>query len=584
MKYIKSVFSLLIFIIIVFAVGMFNTTIAQNAIKKDLNPQNEVIKELKKKIQNLGDSIKNVSTSQKALKKPITEVENRILELSKLKYVEGRHIFSYYLGGGLSTFQFNPNVGTHKNGYGFTTGFDYSYFWNNTLGLNLGFSFDRFTSSFSLNNLETSTPAIDGDLDNDGIPEPFNLLVAYNGFKEKQSAYYIGIPIQMRFRKEISSGTTIIGGIGPKLSFAVNSKSQITDGSYVVRGFYPQHGSTAILPVGPGFGEFTPRNSNSMNVNFGASFAADFYVAFKINQVYSFYTGPYFEYQMNNGHGDKDKPLVRYEVKSQVSAQSVYQPVMNSNAIDKYNRVAAGLKIGLFFDTGGYKNRKVSKQKEQAQMEAQRLNEQLNRLNELRKQFIADSISNALKLAELNRLAAELRAREVADSISNALRLAELARLAEAKRIQDSIANAKEVAVIMDIKTKTLSEEELALLKLPIIFQKGSAEITDQSKINANRIGEMLALHPDLLLAITGHTCDLGDDKVNYRLGLRRAQTLFREFTQAGVIATQVSTFSKGELEPLYPNINEENRRKNRRVVVVIEDDLKKTKEERIFR
>ncbi|MBP8850601.1 MAG: OmpA family protein, partial [Breznakibacter sp.] len=195
-----------------------------------------------------------------------------------------------------------------------------------------------------------------------------------------------------------------------------------------------------------------------------------------------------------------------------------------------------------------------------------------------------DSVANALYLAEL-------RNKHIADSIANAQRLADeaarlalLAKLVEEQRIKDSIANAKEVAVIMDIKTKTLSDDELALLKLPIIFAKGSADITDQSKINAQRIGAMLAKHPDLLFRITGHTCDLGDDKVNYRLGLRRAETLFREFSSAGVKASQITTFSKGELEPLYPNINEDNRRRNRRVVVVIEDEVKKSTEEQVYR
>jgi outer membrane protein OmpA-like peptidoglycan-associated protein len=41
---------------------------------------------------------------------------------------------------------------------------------------------------------------------------------------------------------------------------------------------------------------------------------------------------------------------------------------------------------------------------------------------------------------------------------------------------------------------------------------------------------------------------------------------------EKGVAPERIRTVSKGETEPLVPNINEENRRKNRRVKIMIDE------------
>ncbi|MBP8851083.1 MAG: OmpA family protein, partial [Breznakibacter sp.] len=68
------------------------------------------------------------------------------------------------------------------------------------------------------------------------------------------------------------------------------------------------------------------------------------------------------------------------------------------------------------------------------------------------------------------------------------------------------------------------------------------------------------------------HTCDLGAENTNYRLGLKRANALVLAFEQAGKERSKMTPSSKGELQPTVPNTSNENRKKNRRVVVVIED------------
>jgi outer membrane protein OmpA-like peptidoglycan-associated protein len=55
-------------------------------------------------------------------------------------------------------------------------------------------------------------------------------------------------------------------------------------------------------------------------------------------------------------------------------------------------------------------------------------------------------------------------------------------------------------------------------------------------------------------------------------IGLRRAEAAKAYLVEKGVAPERIQTVSKGETEPIVPNIGEENRRKNRRVKIVMNE------------
>lgn len=75
-----------------------------------------------------------------------------------------------------------------------------------------------------------------------------------------------------------------------------------------------------------------------------------------------------------------------------------------------------------------------------------------------------------------------------------------------------------------------------------------------------------------IILSITGHTDSIGTDKMNYKLGLDRADNAARYIIENYTIASDVQTESLGEQQPVAPNSNpdgtdnEEGRQRNRRV------------------
>ena len=78
-----------------------------------------------------------------------------------------------------------------------------------------------------------------------------------------------------------------------------------------------------------------------------------------------------------------------------------------------------------------------------------------------------------------------------------------------------------------------------------------------------------LLTHLEIGVAIEGHTCRIGNETYNERLGWHRAQAIRKFLVKAGIAPeriTQVRTF--GERRPVCLEGSEQCRRRNRRVVL----------------
>jgi len=72
---------------------------------------------------------------------------------------------------------------------------------------------------------------------------------------------------------------------------------------------------------------------------------------------------------------------------------------------------------------------------------------------------------------------------------------------------------------------------------------------------------------PDARYDITGYTCSIGDEDYNYRLALRRAQSVYQAFLKLGLDAARMNVTGKGKC--CYADSDRENGR-NRRVEVIL--------------
>jgi outer membrane protein OmpA-like peptidoglycan-associated protein len=103
-----------------------------------------------------------------------------------------------------------------------------------------------------------------------------------------------------------------------------------------------------------------------------------------------------------------------------------------------------------------------------------------------------------------------------------------------------------------------------------ILFASASARIRPESTPTLNEIGTMLRDHPDLRIAIEGHTDSDGEDAYNQDLSARRAAAVKAYLVEElGIDAARLETAGFGETRPVADNASPEGKQQNRRVELV---------------
>ena len=103
-----------------------------------------------------------------------------------------------------------------------------------------------------------------------------------------------------------------------------------------------------------------------------------------------------------------------------------------------------------------------------------------------------------------------------------------------------------------------------------ILFDVGSDRIRGESTPTLKQIGDMLAEHADLKLAVEGHTDNTGTAAANQTLSQKRAQAIVNYLTSTfKVSADRLTPKGMGQTKPVKPNDTPEGRQANRRVELV---------------
>ncbi|MBC7286487.1 MAG: OmpA family protein [Armatimonadetes bacterium] len=107
----------------------------------------------------------------------------------------------------------------------------------------------------------------------------------------------------------------------------------------------------------------------------------------------------------------------------------------------------------------------------------------------------------------------------------------------------------------------------------PIVFPRGSAELTAACKKILDVVSDLLAYLPNPV-RIEGHTCDLPIHTArypsNWELSAQRAVNVLTYLVRKGIEPSRLSAVGYADTRPLVPNIDEAHRSKNRRVDIVL--------------
>lgn len=103
-----------------------------------------------------------------------------------------------------------------------------------------------------------------------------------------------------------------------------------------------------------------------------------------------------------------------------------------------------------------------------------------------------------------------------------------------------------------------------------ILFETDQSDLLPASRIELNKVVEMLMKNPKMKIEVEGHTDNVGSDTYNLALSQERADAVATYILQKGIAADRLTTTGYGAAEPIASNDTEEGRALNRRTAITV--------------
>jgi len=145
--------------------------------------------------------------------------------------------------------------------------------------------------------------------------------------------------------------------------------------------------------------------------------------------------------------------------------------------------------------------------------------------------------------------------------------------LKDAEKIKDVVqSKSLDEAVKVEVTDKGIA----IMLRDPVGFASGSADLKEQGKDILRDIGDIIKENSGLKVRIEGHTDDVPIRSARFRsnwdLSSARSLSVVELLAaQTGIHPSNMSAVGYGEYRPLAPNTNAENRSKNRRIQIFVD-------------
>lgn len=359
----------------------------------------------------------------------------------------------------------------------------------------------------------TATSCLDGvqtsevhDRYND---EDFECTVSYYDWQERQRSLTLEIPLGAYYRTDFTDRLGMVAGLGVKLIMPLRSRFEIEEGSYDIIGVYPADNVTFVDLPQHGFYDNSPRFKDGIETKPVFGVYAEYGLNIRFTERLMGYAGVYFNYGITDMAEEhtSDLSAIRDDFKNG------YKGVLNSSAVDKANYMALGLKIGVTLPFGK----------------------------------TAEPLDSLL--------------------MDEPLPMTPLVEPADSSEILDSTAAAN---IQIDPEDFRIAKDALGDINNTVHFKLGSARLIKSKTLShgIQVVADFMKKYPNVKLEVDGHTCTLGTEERNDRLGIARANSLIVPLIKAGCPKESIVTTSKSYHEPVASNVAETGRELNRRAVV----------------
>jgi outer membrane protein OmpA-like peptidoglycan-associated protein len=103
-----------------------------------------------------------------------------------------------------------------------------------------------------------------------------------------------------------------------------------------------------------------------------------------------------------------------------------------------------------------------------------------------------------------------------------------------------------------------------------LLFATDSSFVRPDLQGDLRAVGQNLVQYPNSRIEVIGHTDNSGSAAYNQQLSQDRAASVAAVLRGAGVPSARISTFGRGEDQPIASNLTPDGRAQNRRVEIVI--------------
>lgn len=101
-------------------------------------------------------------------------------------------------------------------------------------------------------------------------------------------------------------------------------------------------------------------------------------------------------------------------------------------------------------------------------------------------------------------------------------------------------------------------------------FKPDAYDLNEASKQALDQLVERMQEHPDVVLAVSGHTDNRGNARYNLELSKKRVLAVVHYLVRNGINGRRLLPHGYGESRPLFSNATDEGRGRNRRIEVTL--------------
>jgi outer membrane protein OmpA-like peptidoglycan-associated protein len=481
------------------------------------------------------------------------------------------HYITLDFGGGYHNLNYSlGDKGKREPGMGIMGRLGYRYFFSKHWGIGLNGVYKQSMTEAKITD-ENTFPLIDAENGNLN----YNYIVRYNNLKERQKQTSIAVPIGLYFQCNMTEKWKLGFGLGVSAQFVNDETVETVKGDLSTEAYYPKDDITFKDMENHGF--YTKSNfKGSYDYKNAFGTFAELNFMYALARWVDLDLGIYGGYGLTKSTESGKGYVYDYETKK-------YNGALNSSISDGSHQLAIGAMIGFRFKLG--KNKTESKPEEKEEVKPavvvdnkpQEIKKDEPKQPEVKpeepkvvdnkpeepkpeeKQPVDGQVVNITDIIGIN------TGNKPADNNQNTKPADnQTTKPVEPKKDENKVYTEKGKEVYINGKKYIVVDT----IRMIINFELGESGNPDITVVDQtlDDVAKYLKEHPDYKLSIVGHTCDLGPDATNKRIGLARANTVKQEFIKRGIPSSRLLTSTKAATQPLVPNTSDQNRSRNRRV------------------